>query len=234
MNYYYHPNPTSDAILSAEESAHAIKVLRKKVGDQIHIMDGVGGKYVAEITEANFRKCGFRIVEEEHLARSHAQVHIAIAPTKNIDRLEWFVEKACELGTAQISILLTKRTERKKINLERLEKKAISAMKQSKNFWKCQIGELTNYGNFINSSSLQTPQRFIAYVETGQEVALHKLIKPNIDTLIMIGPEGDFTPEEVQAAEAKGATAIHLGNSILRTETAGIIAAHTFNLANEL
>ncbi|PIB35832.1 16S rRNA (uracil(1498)-N(3))-methyltransferase [Reichenbachiella sp. 5M10] len=232
MNYYYHPNPTTNPVLSTEESSHAVKVLRKKVGDTIHLMDGKGGKYEAEITDANFRKCAFRITNHEQLMHTHAQVHMAIAPTKNIDRLEWFVEKACELGTAQITILLTQRTERKKVNLERLEKKAISAMKQSKNFWKCQIDELTPYESFVTQLESLATQSFIAYVETGQEEALQTLIQPQKNTLILIGPEGDFTPEEVQTAVQHGATAVNLGSSILRTETAGIIAAHTFNLVN--
>ncbi|UXP32028.1 16S rRNA (uracil(1498)-N(3))-methyltransferase [Reichenbachiella agarivorans] len=232
MNYYYHPDPESKPVLNGEESMHAVKVLRKKEGDEILIMDGKGGKYKAEITDANFRKCSFKITQKKLIDKRPHTIHLAIAPTKNIDRLEWFVEKACELGVDQITILLTKRTERKKINLERIEKKAISAMKQSKNFWKCQINDLIAFDQFVSSPATNTQQSYIAYAETGHESSLHQLLQPNKETLIMIGPEGDFTSEEVQLAVKHGSVAVNLGASILRTETAGVIAVHTFNLVN--
>ncbi|MCV9385139.1 16S rRNA (uracil(1498)-N(3))-methyltransferase [Reichenbachiella ulvae] len=230
MNFYYHPDPASDLTLSQEESSHAVKVLRKKTGDTLHLMDGIGGKYEAEITEANFRKCEFKILKKEEMAPREAQIHIGIAPTKNIDRLEWFVEKACELGVDQITIFITQHTERKKVKLDRLEKKAISAMKQSKSFWKCKIHWADKFPAFL--SSTMEEQRFIAYVETGEESALRQLLQAEKDTIILIGPEGDFSPEEVKLATDAGFTAVNLGKNVLRTETAGIIAAHTFNLIN--
>ncbi|WP_109831209.1 RsmE family RNA methyltransferase [Reichenbachiella versicolor] len=230
MNYYYHADPKSDLTLSSEESSHAIKVLRKKTGDTIHLMDGLGHSYEARITDDNFRRCKFEIVSTEKHDRKPFSIHIAIAPTKNIDRIEWFVEKACELGADRISFIDTKRTERSKVKIDRLDKKAISAMKQSKSFWKCQIDEITTFSNFIKEPL--TGQKFIAFVETGSEVAFNKMIQTNMDSIIMIGPEGDFTFDEVKSAQNQGFQTTNLGKNILRTETAGIIAAHTVNIIN--
>lgn len=234
MNYYYHPSPKQNDVLSNEESSHAIKALRKKEGDTIHIMDGLGGRYEAIITNANHRKCEFEVIKTSNIKPKEFSVHIAIAPTKNIDRIEWFVEKVCELGANSISFIESKRTERSRIKLERIEKKAISAMKQSKNFWKCKTNELVSIDTFIKASSTLDCDKFIAFVETGEENALHRLIKPDQDVLVMIGPEGDFTQEEVDRAKSFGFTPVNLGKNVLRTETAGIVAAHTINLVNDL
>lgn len=232
MNYYFHPDPSADLTLSQEESTHAVKVLRKKEGDSIYLMDGTGGKYEAKVTEANFRKCKFEIIHQETVAPKAAKIHIAIAPTKNIDRIEWFVEKACELGADQISLFISKHSERKTIKLDRLEKKAIGAMKQSKSFWKCQISFVGSFSDFIQSLNVEKSGRYIAYVETGEEQALQHKLQTASDALVLIGPEGDFTPQEVDQAEQAGFEAVSLGKNVLRTETAGIIAVHTFNLTN--
>ena len=231
MNYYYHPNPSSDLVLNGEESAHAIKVLRKKIGDIIHLMDGQGSAYEAKISEANHRSCKFEIISAESHPAPSVRTHIAIAPTKNIDRIEWFVEKSCELGVSHISIIETTRTERAKVNLERLEKKAISAMKQSKSFWKCKIDALIPFKELIKEPI--SGQKFIAFVQTGQEESLQRLAHPAMDCVVLIGPEGDFTHDEVRAAQNQGYQPVSLGKNILRTETAGVIAAHTINLVNE-
>ncbi|SMD31989.1 16S rRNA (uracil1498-N3)-methyltransferase [Reichenbachiella faecimaris] len=232
MNFYYHPNPEESTTLSAEESAHLIKVLRAKNGDQIAIMDGQGHTYLAKITDANPRKCAFEILKKEQKEKKNYGVHIAIAPTKNMDRLEWFVEKACEMGVDEVSLILTQRSERKKVNLERLEKKAISAMKQSKNFWKCTINELVSFKAFVSQQS-DTIEKFAAYVETGLEDLLQKKIKPHTQCLILIGPEGDFSPDEVELLKSSNYELVSLGTHVLRTETAGLAAVHTINLVNQ-
>ncbi|MEP2023111.1 MAG: 16S rRNA (uracil(1498)-N(3))-methyltransferase [Reichenbachiella sp.] len=232
MNYYYHPNPKESAVLSNEESAHIVKVLRAKNGDEIALMDGKGNSYLAKITEPNPRKCGFEILTKTSKAPKGFRIHIAISPTKNMDRLEWFVEKACEMGIDEISLIQTQRSERKKVNLERLEKKSISAMKQSKNFWKCQINELMDLKSFIANNNHEG-QKFAAYVETGREDLLQKKVTPNSDCLILIGPEGDFSPEEVELLNASNFELVSLGANVLRTETAGIAAVHTVNLINQ-
>ncbi|MFY0627285.1 MAG: 16S rRNA (uracil(1498)-N(3))-methyltransferase [Reichenbachiella sp.] len=232
MNYYYHPKPESNFVLNSEESSHAIKVLRKTQGDQIHLMDGNGYSYLAEITNDNFRKCSFKILSKRKHEKKSFSIHVAIAPTKNIDRIEWFVEKVCELGIDEISLIETKRTERTKVKIERLEKKAISAMKQSKNFWKCKINAVQKFNSFLQSKPAST-QNFIAFVETGKEESLKKMVTASEKYLVLIGPEGDFTLEEIQHAKTHGFETINLGNNVLRTETAGIIAVHTLNLMNE-
>lgn len=233
LNYCYHPDPENEPVLSTEESAHVVKVLRGKSGSEFTILDGKGNHYLAQIDNPDKRKCTFKILNKNSQPQKPFFVHIAIAPTKNTDRLEWFVEKACELGVGRISIILTQRTERSKVNLERLEKKAISAMKQSKNLWKSQIGGVFNIDEFINQT-LEASNKFAAYVETGQEHGLESKIVPNQDCLILIGPEGDFDPDEIQRLKNSGFELVSLGPSVLRTETAGVIATHTVNMVNQL
>ncbi|MEO9853064.1 MAG: RsmE family RNA methyltransferase [Reichenbachiella sp.] len=233
MNFYFHPNPEENPVLSAEESSHVVKVLRGKVGDNIAIMDGLGNSYQAKITDPNSRKCGFEIISKSTLSRKSFGVHIAIAPTKSTDRLEWFVEKACELGVSEISIILTQRTERKKVNLDRLEKKAINAMKQSKNLWKCQIHDICRFKDFVVKYE-HADHKFAAYVETGEESLLQRKIIPNEQILILIGPEGDFSPEEIDILKSSNFELVSLGSNVLRTETAGITAVHTVNLINQI
>lgn len=203
-----------------------------KVGRIIHLMDGYGSTYKAAITDANHRRCGFSIVEQFDHEKPSPLTHVAIAPTKNMDRLEWFVEKACELGVHEISLIQTQRAERSKVNLERLEKKAIGAMKQSKNFWKCKINELTSFNNFLAGVE-SSWSKYIAFVETKSSESLARLADTQTNTIILIGPEGDFTVKEVESAKNQGFTPVNLGKSVLRTETAGIIAVHTMNVLRE-
>lgn len=233
MNFYYHPNPEENPVLSAEESSHVVKVFRAKTGDQVAILDGAGNSYQVEISEANSRKCSFRIISKTVAKPKPFGIHIAIAPTKSADRMEWFVEKACELGVDQISIILTQRTERKKVNLDRLEKKAISAMKQSKNLWKCQINDVCRLNDFVASQN-NVDYKFAAHVETRQESLLQTKIAPGKQTLVLIGPEGDFSPQEVDLLKASKFELVSLGSNVLRTETAGIAAVHTANLINQI
>lgn len=195
-------------------------------------MDGVGGTYQVKIIDANPRKCAFQILQKNTIEKKKFAVHIAIAPTKNIDRLEWFVEKACEMGVDEISLILTQRSERKKVNLERLGKKAISAMKQSKNFWKCRINELIPFKSFI-ANHANSPNKYAAYVETGQEDLLQRKVEAGTNSLILIGPEGDFAPEEIDILKISDFELVSLGNNVLRTETAGIAAVHTVLLINQ-
>ncbi|WP_420581027.1 RsmE family RNA methyltransferase [Reichenbachiella sp.] len=232
MNFYYHPNPEENTTLSQEESAHLVKVLRAKTGDEIAILDGLGKSYLVKIIDPNLRKCSFEIIDIKSAKTKKYRTHIAIAPTKNMDRLEWFVEKSCEMGVDEISLIQTQRSERKKVKLDRLEKKAISAMKQSKNFWKCKINELTKIDTFI-SDQVDFEHKFAAYVETGHEDLLQKKINPNSSVLILIGPEGDFSLEEINQLKSSNFELVSLGDQVLRTETAGLAAVHTVNLVNQ-
>ena len=233
MNYFYCENPTESPHLSSEESQHCIKVLRKKKGDQIELIDGKGSIFKCELVDENFRKSSFKVLSSEKQNPRSFKIHIAIAPTKNLDRIEWFVEKCCELGVDEISLVQTKRTERTRVKIERLDKKAISALKQSKNFFRCQVNELISLKNYLNQEFDQD-QKFIAAVDKENPYHLFESYSSAKSVHVLIGPEGDFTNEELGLAQSVGFKKVSLGNSTLRTETAGVIAGQILTLKNEL
>ncbi len=233
MQLFYVPNISgAEVTLDETESKHAIRVLRLQNGNQVEIIDGAGGFYKAQITDANPKKCRLKIVEsQKEFGKKDYHLHIAIAPTKNNDRYEWFLEKATEIGIDEITPLLTSHSERKTINPERLEKILVSAMKQSLKAYLPKLNDITNFRQLVTNN--KTENRFIAYCDDIQKTHLKDLVTKAKDTLILIGPEGDFSPEEVQLAIENGFTVVSLGSSRLRTETAGIVACHIVNLANE-
>ena len=216
--------------LDDEESMHARKVLRLKSGTVIQLTDGLGKIYEARLTNTDGRNCEFSILKSEQVPSRNYKIHIAIAPTKNADRIEWFVEKAVELGIDKISFLQCKNSERKSINLERVEKKAISAMKQSGQAYLPEIVEIRSFKQFISESN--EAGKFIGFVDEQNPLLLKNLAKPSTSCLVLIGPEGDFSPEEMQTALQKGFVKVSLGANRLRTETAGIAACHILNLVN--
>ena len=216
--------------LDEEESRHAQKVLRLKSGAIIQLTDGLGKFYEARLTNTESKQCEFTVLKSEQAPSRNYKIHVAIAPTKNTDRIEWFVEKAVELGIDKISFLLCKNSERKSINLERVEKKAISAMKQS-----CQavlpvIQEIRPFRQVIAESNEE--EKFIGFVDEQNPFLLKNLAKASASYLVMIGPEGDFSHEEMRDASQKGFAKVSLGPTRLRTETAGIAACHILNLIN--
>ncbi len=215
--------------LTEEESKHAIKVLRLKVGDEICMIDGKGGMYFGIIDEPDSKKCVIRVIEKiEQYNRRNYYLHIAIAPTKNIERFEWFLEKATEIGIDEITPLLCQRSERKVIKTERLEKIILSAMKQSKRAYKPLFNKLTSFSNFISNKI--DGSVFIAHCEDVSKPSLKSQVAQSQKITILIGPEGDFSIDEIEQAKSKGYQEVHLGKSRLRTETAGIVACHTVNL----
>lgn len=230
-NLFYQPAiQYGSHFLDPEESRHAAKVLRKKAGDVIHITDGKGTLYTCKITDAKPDKCAFVIEYYEQEKQKGFSIHIAIAPTKNTDRTEWFVEKAIEIGIDAITFLECDNSERGKIKLERIEKLAISAMKQSLKFTLPKIHAIRQLREFISESN--SSKKFIAYVDQANPVELFKTAKPKEDYTVLIGPEGDFSPAELEQAIKNGYKKVALGPSRLRTETAGIAACHTLNLIN--
>ncbi|MFC6999609.1 16S rRNA (uracil(1498)-N(3))-methyltransferase [Rufibacter roseus] len=235
MNLFYTPNlqpNMTEYVLSEEESKHCSRVLRLGVGDKVQLIDGRGGFFEAEISDAAPKKTKLRILNytSDQDKRSF-RIHIAVAPTKNMDRMEWFVEKAVELGIDEISLLQCARSERKNINLDRLEKIAISAMKQSMKSYLPKINELTRYEDFISQRFSQNEHKFIAHLVEGQErFSLAKSITGYGTYTILIGPEGDFSPEEVEQALQAGFKPVTLGSSRLRTETAALAACHTIHV----
>ena len=219
-------------ILDEAESKHAIKVLRLNAGDKINLVDGKGTFFDAEITQAHAKKCELRILSSNKETDNKSAIHIAIAPTKNNDRLEWFVEKATEIGIAEITPLICQRSERKMLKTDRLEKTAIAAMKQSLKASLPKVNEPITFKDFIKITPKQS-NLFIAHCLDKTEKHLSEICTKNKETLVLIGPEGDFTKEEIDLAIKNQFKPISLGKSRLRTETAGIVACHTINLLNE-
>lgn len=218
--------------LTEEESKHAIKVLRLEAGDEVCMIDGVGGLYFGIIDEPDQKKCVIRVIEKiEQYNRRNYNLHIAIAPTKNIERLEWFLEKVTEIGIDEITPLLCQRSERKAIKTDRLEKIVLSAMKQSIKAYKPKVNELTKFSDFIASQVGENT--FIAHCEEVPKPSLKSKVGKNQKYTILIGPEGDFSPEEIELAKSRGIQEVHLGKSRLRTETAGVVACHTINILRD-
>ena len=228
MQLFYLENPKDEIILSAEESKHATKVLRKKEGDILNFTDGKGYFYKAKITVADTRKCRLEIVSSEQKEKQHNyHLHIAIAPTKNMDRFEWFLEKATEIGIDEITPIICSRSERKVIKTERCNRILLSAMKQSLKFHVPKLNEAISLNDFIKQDFEGT--KYIAHCEEGNKTEL-KEKKKEKRTLMLIGPEGDFSTTEIEMVLQYQFKAVSLGTSRLRTETAGIIAAHTINI----
>jgi len=219
------------AFLAGEEAKHCVQVLRHRVGDEINLMDGVGGNYRACIMEATKNKVSLRILSrQESYPHRAAKLHLAVAPTKNISRFEWFLEKATEIGIDEITPILCQRSERKVVKPARLEKIILAAAKQSKNTILPQLHPMIKLGDFFKKEVIGSPQKFIAHCEKDNEIHLMEKYRADQDVVILIGPEGDFSPAEIKQSFEKGYAPISLGASRLRTETAGIVACHTVNL----
>ena len=230
MHLFYHPDIVNQhQSLSEEESKHGLKVLRLKPGDFIHVIDGIGGIYKCRITSTT-KRCEYQIIEKSFQAEKPYALHIAISPTKNQDRIEWFVEKAIEIGVDKISFMITENSEKSKLRMERINRKAISAIKQSGNLWLPKFQPEISFQQLIDMSNERV--KCIAYVNNNHQLHFKELIAQT-SALILIGPEGDFTKEEINLAVTKGYHPVSLGKNRLRTETAGIIACHTFNLFYE-
>jgi 16S rRNA (uracil1498-N3)-methyltransferase len=231
LSLFYQPGiPAGVHYLDQDESRHATKVLRLRAGDALTLTDGKGGWYTAEIVNPEFPKCTFRILESRQSKRPEFYRHIAIAPTKNADRTEWFVEKAVELGIDEISFMLCQTSERRTLNLSRIEKIAVSAMKQSQQMWLPKLSPLQPFADLIKSNA---DQKYIAFVDRENPLHLKAVVRPGAHCLVLIGPEGDFSIEELQLAAHTGFQKVSLGINRLRTETAGLAACHILNLSVE-
>ena len=244
VRFFYVPNADSVNELPDEEAQHAVRVLRMEMGDEMMLMDGAGVFYRAIVTEATKKRCLYRIEEtlpQERQWMPH--LHLAMAPTKNMDRTEWFAEKATEIGFDELTFLKCRWSERTVIKTERIEKILVSAMKQSHKAWKPVLNEMTDFKDFLQEieqrekASGKTMQKFICHcyddADLGEKVALKDAIRKEEDVLVMVGPEGDFSIDEVKLAEAKGFQGVSLGKSRLRTETAALVAVHIMNIINQ-
>ncbi len=224
MNLFYAADLKPDTDLytfDKSESRHIVKSLRKKVGAQLYLTDGKGHWFEAEIISADPKQTQIKIISVNQKESRPYRVHIAMAPTKSNDRYEWFLEKAVEIGIDEITPLLTRYSERKKINLDRYDKILVSAMKQSLQTYKPKLHELTKFDQFITQNFEQT-QKIIAYCQADKFMS--KAIRKKQNILIIIGPEGGFSDEEVQKAQANGFVTANISPNRLRTETAGLVS----------
>jgi len=233
MHIFYTPDISGDSYqLNEEESKHCIRVLRLSVGDVIQLVDGKGGFYTAEITSDNVKRVGLKVLtaEQEFHKRNH-YLHIAVAPTKNIDRIEWFLEKATELGIDEITPIITDRSERKIVKEDRLNKVITSAVKQSIKAYHPVLNQAISLDQFFKSSF--EGECLIAHCIEGEDKKyISDLVKPNGRYLILIGPEGDFTPAEIETALNKNFKPLTLGENRLRTETAALAVCFEVNYLN--
>lgn len=235
MQLFYHPDIQPLALLvtfSREESRHLVKVLRKKRGDQIHITDGRGNLYLAEVISDNDKKCEVQVLKSETRPDPKGyRLHVAIAPTKNNDRLEWFLEKSTEIGIDEITPILCDHSERKKINHNRCEKVLLAAMKQSLKFTLPILNPLQPFDELMGQ--VEAESRLIAHCADAEKKSLSTLIEGKNDILVLIGPEGDFSPREIQAATIAGFDSLDLGQTRLRTETAGVVVGSNIAFMKE-
>lgn len=250
VRYFYVPDAANQVELPAEEATHALRVLRLKGGDEIFLMDGEGSFFRAEVTAASSKRCLYEIKEEMPQQRAwKGHIHLAIAPTKMMERIEWMAEKATEIGFDELSFLNCQFSERKVVKTPRIDKIVISAVKQSHKAWKPVVNELVSFKEFI-----QTPRpgrKFIChcYEEVEKKDFFTEIssiqnadasdasdasVASDADITVLVGPEGDFSIDEVRLALENGYESVSLGTSRLRTETAGLVAVHMAHIARRL
>lgn len=232
MHIFYTPDIQSSQELPEVEAAHAIRVLRLQAGDEVMLTDGKGHFYRARISLVANKRCLTDILETQTQPPLWSgRIHIAMAPTKNMDRNEWFAEKATEIGMDELTFLNCRYSERKVIKTERIAKIMVSAVKQSLKARVPQLNEMTDFRTFIHKPF--NGQKFIAHCHEGNKVPLKDAVRKGEEAVVLIGPEGDFSEEEVRLAHEAGFLPISLGPSRLRTETAALVACHILNLQNQ-
>ncbi len=234
--YFYVPDAENQTELPVEEAMHALRVLRLKGGDELFLMDGVGNYYRAQVTIAATHHCYYEILEKlPQEPQWKGRVQLGIAPTKMLDRIEWLLEKATEIGVDEVSFLNCQFSERRLVKTTRLEKIVVSAVKQSHKAWKPVLNEIVHFKTFINEP--REGRKYIAhcYEEIPRTYLFDELRKPSDseDATVLIGPEGDFSIDEVKMAVEAGWQSVHLGKSRLRTETAGLSAVMMMQLSKD-
>jgi 16S rRNA (uracil1498-N3)-methyltransferase len=223
----------NEAFLEAEEARHCTQVLRMREGEELALVDGKGGFYQGVLSAIGKRECRVTITsDEQDFGKRPFRVHIAVAPTKNMSRWEWMLEKATEIGVDQVTPLLSKRSERAHVRHDRLEKIAVSAMKQCMQAYLPLISEPMDFEELVTRAAY--PQQFIPHCLPGEKTHLSQNCEPGKDVLILIGPEGDFTPEEIELALSHDFQPVSLGPTRLRTETAGLVALAAVHFVNAL
>lgn len=218
-------------MLPEDEALHCLKVLRKKEGDEIEIVDGAGGFYKVQLTSSNPKNCVFSILSSHKIDKPAYQIHIALSPTKSPERMEWFVEKTVEIGIDSISFFHSEHSERSHLNSDRLRKKAVSAMKQSERAFLPVIHEMKKFSDIIKN--IDASHKYIAHRDADSTSQLLDCAGKNGNYSILIGPEGGFSPAEIKAAKDIGYVPVMLGNHRLRTETAGVVACTILSMINQ-
>lgn len=221
--YFYHPDLTQNVVtLSREESEHCVRALRHRAGDKVLLTDGLGHEATALIVAADSKACMVELseVREVRVGSPH-RLHLAIAPTKNMDRMEWLVEKCVEIGIESVCFIVCDHSERPKVNLDRLNRIAISALKQCQTTWLPPL-EMLTFGEFVDGYRQLAADKYIAWCDDGNTRQFAEENFCHEDVILLIGPEGDFSPAEVACAKAAGYVEIKLGRRRLRTETAGL------------
>nr|WP_321451865.1 16S rRNA (uracil(1498)-N(3))-methyltransferase [uncultured Carboxylicivirga sp.] len=231
MELFFDPEFKGEGVLCESESKHCINVLRHKTGDIITIANGKGQYFKGEITDAHPKRCNIAAIETINHAQPEYGIHLAVAPTKSIDRFEWLIEKAVELGVQEITPLLCSHSERKKLRIDRIERIAISAMKQSLKAYMPIVNELTPFDSFLRK--VNPSETYLAHCYDEEKYLLKNAYQNNTNAVLCIGPEGDFSMEEINLAKQAGFKMVSLGTSRLRTETAGMAACHTIHLLNQ-
>jgi len=235
MQLFYAPDLTlndTQFLFDKEESRHIVKVLRRNVGDELTLTNGKGYFFEATIESSNPKKCSVKISRTHQQDPPAYKLHLAVAPTKLNDRYEWFLEKATEIGVTEITPIICDHSERKVIKADRYEKIIISAMKQSLKAYKPILNEAISFQDFL-ASEKDTNAKYIAHCEETNKLLLKETLKAKQETLIMIGPEGDFSTTEIDEAKTNGFIPVSLGNTRLRTETAAIAACHSVAFVNQ-
>ena len=234
MQLFYHPTALENDnsfFFDKEESKHIVKVLRKNEGDILHVTNGLGTLFTTEIVHASPSKCEVNVISKITEQARAFGLHLAVAPTKLMDRYEWFLEKAVEIGVQTITPLICEHSERTVVKMDRIEKIVLGAMKQSNQLFLPKINEVQNFRTFIKNQT--ETQKLIAHCEETKKTSLKEILKPQQNTIILIGPEGDFSTKEIELAIQNGFQPVSLGNTRLRTETAAIVACHSFVFLNE-
>ena len=236
MQLFYNPDIAAnakEARFPKDESKHIVKVLRKREGDILDITNGSGNFFKAEITQASPSNCTVKILEVTTEKAFDYHLHLAVAPTKLNDRYEWFLEKATEIGISEITPIICDHSERKVVKEDRYERILQSAMKQSLKAYLPKLNEAVSFSEFMEAQTATETDRFIAHCEETNRFSLKQKLKPKTDVLILIGPEGDFSPAEIEQALKAGFVPVMLGEQRLRTETAAVVATHSVAFVNE-
>ncbi len=234
MQLFYYPDLHHHTVyLPEDESKHLVKVLRKVKGEQVILADGKGNVATCIIENDHPKRCALTVVETHHHEKRNGSLHIAIAPTKQTERMDWFVEKAVEIGIDEISFMGTTNSERDKLKTERFDKIAVSAMKQSKQFWLPHIHPMQSFEDIIGLNHEHDTTKLIAWCDADKTASISEILEADNhrNIIVLIGPEGDFTVDEITRAKAAGYKPVSLGSNILRTETAGIYACTAANIS---